>query len=764
MRLTDSLPNQKLRWNKERLCSFLSRSLSCMWPKIDTFKQAETGSSYILMGLYILPLLVLFAMALIIVKIHKVGLKFRIFKHKEDGGVLILVGILLTPIISMLGLAVDTATGFENKRRLQAAVDAAARAGLANGNGDVATITTIIQKVFAVNTTNMKNIIGPVINVNTGANVISVSASVKVNNTFMNIGGIPLSTYNASSSVPLSLGPSSEVAIVYEVSGRSLQNNFHQIMCDQLIKFVTSLPNNVMVSITPIATEFLLDSKTTANNALFSHLDMGSNDEMANPGFFPLNPAQAWNTTNYGSVTNPFYTQGQYAVYPTDPGVLISNTSPGMCKLPQPNYPSCSSIKWPTKCPSTQNISCSQVYSYASGKAYPILPLTLNKTLAVNYIKGLKEFAAPSDGFFPSLLSWGWRTIDPNWNDFWLVNSELNNTSRSITKYPQPYGSTYKSMILVFNGNPYWDDYKKNISSIYNNKCGNSQKVVNGLNHWLMTGYGMVPVPTNRQSFVNDITCENRWYKTMDKGLGLNLSDATNYNSTVDASTYAEGVLNAVGAKFYRICNNIKMKNIDIFVLSSNDLQSLSACSNSSSNTYTINNSATSISKALDEVRTKIVAKSFGNQTPPSSGEKAGSGSGGNDGSLSSGGESGKGDGKSNGDGKPTGGASGKGDGKGDNKSNGDGKPTGGASGKGDGKGDHKSNGDDKPTSDTSGKGDGKSNGDGNPTGGASGKGDGKGDNQSNGDGKPTGGASGKGDGKGDNKSNGDGKPTGGAS
>lgn len=535
--------------------------------------------------------------------------KIKSFHKGEKGAVLIFVGLCLLPMLLMLGLAVDSSYGLAEKRKLQMAVDAAAKAGAANGGGVPATITAEAQKIFNANTANMTGITGPNISPNITANTVTVSASVIVSNVFMSMGGIPTSTYNASATASLGGKNFAEVAIVFELSNRFQGNGYHIKVCNALISFVNSLPDNVMVSITPIATDILLDSTKTVPSKLFDHLSPTTNDESANPAYYPLGPTLAWTNANYNLVTNLFYTSGSYADLPVGPNVLTSNPSPGTCTIPNPDYPSCSLVKWPLKCPLTNNVSCSQVYSYQSNPSFPSLPLTANKTLLVNYITAMKNYEAQADGLFTSLISWGWRTIDPAWNDFWMVNADISTTTRSTGVYPKPYGGKQKSMIIILYGDKYWSEYDDNAEGIYSNPCGDATKVLNGINHWWLTAYGMVPVPTTYQSKVNDITCENRWYKTMDKGLGLNLSDSTNYNATSSVTSYPTSILNEISAKFFRICTNIKAKNVDIYLLSNSNTSTLAPCCNTGSNAYTITNANSDILGKLMNVQGKIVAK-----------------------------------------------------------------------------------------------------------------------------------------------------------
>lgn len=535
--------------------------------------------------------------------------KFKSFHNAERGAVLIFVGLCLLPMLLTLGIAVDSSYGLAEKRKLQMAVDAAAKAGAANGKGVSATITSEAQKIFTANTANMTGITGPNISTNLTADTVTVSASILVSNVFMSMAGMPTSTYNATASASLGGKNFAEVAIVYELSARFQGNGFHIKVCDALINFVNSLPSNVMVSITPVATELILDSTTTVPNNLFNHLSMTTNDESANPAFYSLGPTLAWTNANYNLVTNTYYTTGNYSTFPTNPQILTSNPSPGTCTIPSPTYPSCSSVMWPLKCPSTTKTSCSQVYSYRSNPAFPVLPLTANKTLLANYITAMKNYTTSADGLFPSLVSWGWRTIDPDWNDFWMVNADLSGITRSTGVYPKAYGGKQKSMIVIFYGDKYWGEYSANVTDLYSNSCGDATKVVNGINHWWLTAYGMVPVPTDYQSMVNDITCENRWYKTMDKSLGLNLSDSTNYNATVSSSSYSKSILNEVSAKFFRICSNIKAKNIDIYLLSNSNTSTLAPCCNTSTNAFTISNNNSDIAAKLTSIKNSIVAK-----------------------------------------------------------------------------------------------------------------------------------------------------------
>jgi len=121
-------------------------------------------------------------------------------KGEDKGAVMILVSLCLLPLFLVLGLAIDSAVGLNEKRKLQMACDSAAKAGATNGNGVSTTITSQVQKVFTANTAGMSGTItGPTVSINSTTGVVTVSASIAVPTTFMVLGGISSYTYSATS-------------------------------------------------------------------------------------------------------------------------------------------------------------------------------------------------------------------------------------------------------------------------------------------------------------------------------------------------------------------------------------------------------------------------------------------------------------------------------------------------------------------------------------------------------------------------------------
>jgi len=531
--------------------------------------------------------------------------KWNAMRTTEKGGVLIFVALCLLPMFLILGLAVDSSYGLTEKRKLQMACDAAAKAGVANGGGVSATITSEAQKVFAANIANMTGITGPTISVNTSAKTVTVSASIVVSNVFMVLGGVPTSTYSATTTT--SYGTAlAEVVIIIEGSQRAAYaSNFQQNVCAQLISFVNSLPSNVMVSIIPLSGEFSFDPSTTVSGNLFNHLSSTTNDESANPGYYPLSTNYAWTLANYNAIPNPYY--GGLSQYPSAP-TRTSYTSPATCPG---SYSSCSSTLYTANCPSTTHQSCSSTYAYNHLPTYPMLPLTLNRTLITNYINSIKNFNSWSDAFFPSMISWAWRAIDPSWNDFWLVNSDLSATTRASGTYPNPYGGKQKSIIIISYDQPYWDEYPWTLSTYYTKKCGD-RTTSNGdgttTRQWSTNNYGAIPVPTDYYANINDITCENNYYKTVDQSLGLSLSSLY-WNGNQTSANYKTSILTEVGNKFLRICSSLRSNSIDIYVISQANTSYYTPCCNVSSNAYTVSNSQSSIGTALTAIQTKIAAK-----------------------------------------------------------------------------------------------------------------------------------------------------------
>jgi len=169
-----------------------------------------------------------------------------------------------------------------------------------------------------------------------------------------------------------------------------------------------------------------------------------------------------------------------------------------------------------------------------------------------------------------SLAVWGWRTIDPQWKDFWLVNSDPATTLRASGKYPQIYNPlSPKNLLLVVTGPPQFDG--ASIENSYQYACNQ------GKTSWFMTYYGIFPLTSDKSANV-DITCDNYNYQTIDQGLGLNTSTANYYNPLSTSANYGATVMTEVTAKFLRICSNIKAQGINIYVIAQNDDPTLKSC------------------------------------------------------------------------------------------------------------------------------------------------------------------------------------------
>jgi len=464
----------------------------------------------------------------------------------------------------VLGLAVDSSFGLAQKRKLQGAADAAAKAGAIYGGTSLASITSEVQKVFAINTVNMTNISGPNVIYNENTQIITVSASIVVPTSFMALGGIPSVTYNTAASA-FRDGGGSEVAIVLDLS--TTTGNWTSKMISSLQNFINGLPSSTLVSVTPIASQISLDPSATNQNSLFNHLSSTTNDESANPAFYPLSNNYLLNTTNYANIYNALYGNAfptNTSYYPL-PGTCTGWGGPG-------TYQACTAF-YPALC-SAGHTSCSSNYSYTQNRVPSILPLTLNRTLITNYLNTLTNFSTIDSNVFTSLIVWGWRTIDPQWKDFWLVNSDSLSTIRSSDgTYPQVYNSLNpKNLLLVVTGPP-----KLNASSFtshYNYSCNQ------GKTSWYMSYYGIFPLTSDKNGYL-DITCDNYNYKTMDQSLGLNTATTNYYDSTNTSTTYGSNIVNEISAKFLRTCSNIKAKGINIYVITQNDNAILQSCASS---------------------------------------------------------------------------------------------------------------------------------------------------------------------------------------
>ena len=488
--------------------------------------------------------------------------RLRNFKEGQKGGVLIFVAICILPLLLVVGLAVDSSFGLLQKRKLQMAVDAAAKAGSAYGNSSSGTVAVEAGIMFSSQTASMSGTIsGPNVSYNSTTGCVTVSASISVPTNFMVLGGIPSVTYNARSSACQS-GNKTEVAIVFDLSNTN--GNWTSKMINSLQGFVTSIPPTTLVSIVPITTQIALDPTNTIQNSLFSHLSNTTNDESANPAFYPLSSNYTWNSTNYGSVYNYLYGNNfpiSSSYYPS-PGTCTGWGGPG-------TYLACSAF-YPSLC-SVGRTSCRANYSYTSRSLPPILPLTAKQSILSNYLTTLGNYDKNNPDIFPSLIIWGWRTIAPEWRDFWLVNSDSTNASRSSGTYPSAYTNS-KNIILVMTGGTTWG--ASSLANTYNTQCGA------GTTKWQMTYYGVFPMTSDRSAYI-DITCDNYNYKTIDQTLGLNLTTTNSYASTQTSTQYGTKVVTELDAKLLRTCSNIKAKGINIYVITQNDNPNLKQCATS---------------------------------------------------------------------------------------------------------------------------------------------------------------------------------------
>ncbi|MDP1615593.1 MAG: pilus assembly protein TadG-related protein, partial [Methylococcales bacterium] len=121
--------------------------------------------------------------------VRAISQKIKPLYKNDKGGVLIFVALCLAPLFLMLGLAVDSSFGLAQKRKLQMACDATAKAGATNGNGVTATITSKAQDVFAINTVGMSGITGPNVTYDPTTQTVTVTASIVVPTFFMSLGG-----------------------------------------------------------------------------------------------------------------------------------------------------------------------------------------------------------------------------------------------------------------------------------------------------------------------------------------------------------------------------------------------------------------------------------------------------------------------------------------------------------------------------------------------------------------------------------------------
>lgn len=544
----------------------------------------------------------------------------RKFIQNEQGIYLAFGSLCLVPLVLMIGLVIDGVNFTRYQRAVQVALDAAVAAGAAvyQSTSNSSQAQTMAANVFKANTANVSGAGSATVTVNTTTSSITATTSVVVPTYIMKLGGVTNATFNLSATAQSQGGTGgAEVAVVIDSS----QNNlvWYPNMADMvtgLQNFVSTLQNNILVSITPIHTSVKLDSSKLNMTNFYALLSPSATDETAMSVYYPLN------TNNTSKGTEP---ASVYAFY-TDPTTFPVRLNANYSNL---------RLIWSwgrTYWGVCNGIYCYPFYSYGMKSIQAALPLTSNKTYLSTYLSALggwpSIWTAATDGLFSSLIVWGWRSIDPGWTNI-LASNGIGSTTYNYGTYPKAYGSIPKYIILMVHDQNYWDAVQFLNGSSGASSSGyitytGSTSCSTGSCTWLVTMYGSVPSNSSTWSFYTS-ACENYYYKTVDQFLGLGSSYVNAANtraSWANSTTYMNNCLYAINSsKFLNICQNIRNAGITIYIISaassvnnygcnavtnSNNAAYFAQCTGSSSRVYAGISGASAFTSTLNTIATAI--------------------------------------------------------------------------------------------------------------------------------------------------------------
>ncbi|SFT77093.1 Flp pilus assembly protein TadG [Pseudovibrio denitrificans] len=322
---------------------------------------------------------------------------FKKFNRSEDGVVAVLVAVLMVLMIVFAGMAIDFGMGFNTRRAVNQALDAAVLAvanKLSTTDMSKAEVQAMIEEYFEA---NIKDSIGedvevtkPIVKYEIGGDTISASASAKLSNSFSPMIGL-LTGGSSDETSDLAVGSSStarfprsnvEVSVIVDVTG-SMRSHI-----GALKRASTSLLNALLPEDTDIAKSRIRVSFIPYSNGV--KLD----NTLAEKATFDV--------SYYGCVHERIMNQATTEV-PHDFEDDEGNT----------DY-------------------IGSGYSYCPRNA-KIVPLTADRTKIESSIRQLSAGGGTAGQIG---IAWGWYTISPRWSSFWPTNSKpLSYDTPNIRKY-----------------------------------------------------------------------------------------------------------------------------------------------------------------------------------------------------------------------------------------------------------------------------------------------------------------------------------------
>ncbi len=310
---------------------------------------------------------------------------FKKFKRSEDGVVAVLVAVLMVLLIVFAGMAIDFGMGFNTRRAVNQALDAAVLAAANKLSTTELTTTQVNNLIGQYFEQNLKNSIGhdvdhtkPVVLYDTKGDTVSATATATIKTKFLPI--LKLISSEAGNLEEFTVASSStarfpktkvEVAVVVDVTGsmsgsvQSLRKASMNLLDTLLPADNAKLKNRVRISYVPYSEGVKL-SKTLAEKATFEKNAYGCVHARVGD-------------LKYSGKNHDYEDEDD------DERVDYIGTNKNRCAKAQ------------------------------------MVPLTSDRTKIESSIKALSARGGTAGQIG---IAWGWYTLSPEWRDFWTAAPE----------------------------------------------------------------------------------------------------------------------------------------------------------------------------------------------------------------------------------------------------------------------------------------------------------------------------------------------------
>jgi Flp pilus assembly protein TadG len=520
-------------------------------------------------------------------KIDHRGRKMR-FKENQNASIAVIFALTSIPALAMVGAAMDYSSSGRIQTGLRDTLDAAAIAG-AIANAKPGREDETRSFVHANVASRLKGVTLGLVKVsfNDVAATVTVTADATVKTTFSQLFGVTSVTVKQSSTATWSSG-SNRVSFVLDATGSLRRARVDADMRTAALNFVDLIsagnanPKNLHVAVVPFASMVnvgadktnWLSSKYSATDYLPSSwsgcvYERDDRDDISistprrgefDPHIWPKTYTAAFGFNDWAKIPLSDFSNGISGAFPDDGGTEI--------------------ISGP-------NVGCMA----------PILPLTSDMTAVKARINDLVMLSATGGTILTSGLVWGWRSLSPDWAQFWRNGG-------TILPQDKQTGGT---IILITDGENDW--YHDDIHGRY------------GLG---ITAYGRPE--ERRHGFgpgrsATEAAADVLGTTTSDPTLAAKIASDFKSAKKVQSQLYGEQLqartdaINFWNTRFSRLCKNIKASGIEIYTIAFGAIganaraeEILRECASSKDN-YFASPSRSSLEKSLTRIKTGIEGK-----------------------------------------------------------------------------------------------------------------------------------------------------------